>query len=301
MQFLALASGALTLALLLAILTTNENSRLTLGSQILATVSVAAFFLGFAPPQLLRIGWRKPEQARLQQAIASLLTFAESQEEVASRVLEPAAAIVGARAIAIRNAEGRVVAAWNVPHDAWTDLERKRQPPALWEDAEIVDLEVPGGSLVVWTSPYAPFFGDEELAVLRTLGALTGLALDRVRLFQAEHESRIALERAHEVNLNFIALAAHELRTPVTTVHGFVTTLHHLSRPAQPRTTRDAPERAAPADAAHGLTRRAATRPLAPRRRDGRDRTGARAGALTGRGDRQRRRSTPPEGRDRRA
>ena len=57
----------------------------------------------------------QPEQARLQQAIASLLTFAESQEEVASRVLEPAAAIVGARAIAIRNAEGRVVAAWNVP------------------------------------------------------------------------------------------------------------------------------------------------------------------------------------------
>ena len=243
MQFLALASGALTVAILLAILTTNEDSGLTLGSQILATVSVAAFFLGFAPPQLLRVGWRKPEQARLQQAIASLLTFAESQEEVASRVLEPAAAIVGARAIAIRNAEGRVVAAWNVPSDAWTDLERNRKAPALWEDAEIVDLEVPGGSLVVWTSPYAPFFGDEELAVLRTLGALIGLALDRVRLFQAEHESRIALERAHGVNLNFIALAAHELRTPVTTVHGFVTTLHHLSdrvSPEQRETLRNA-------------------------------------------------------------
>jgi len=88
---------------------------------------------------------------------------------------------------------------------------------------------VPGGSLVVWTSPYAPFFGDEELALLRTLGALTGLALDRVRLFQAEHESRIALERANEVKSNFVALAAHELRTPMTTIHGFVTTLHHLS------------------------------------------------------------------------
>src|SRR2546426_439759 len=46
MQFLALASGALTVALLLAILTTNEDSGLTLGSQVLATVSVAAFFLG---------------------------------------------------------------------------------------------------------------------------------------------------------------------------------------------------------------------------------------------------------------
>ena len=57
----------------------------------------------------------------------------------------------------------------------------------------------------------------------------SGLALDRVRLFQAEHEARIALERADEVKTNFIALAAHELRTPMTTIHGFVTTLHHLA------------------------------------------------------------------------
>ena len=229
MQFLALATGALTIALLLAILTTNQDSSLSLGSQVLATVSVVAFFLGFAPPQLLRIGWRRPEQARVQQAIASLLAFAESQEEVASRVLEPAAAIVGARAIAIRNAEGRVVAAWNVPAEEWATLEHGRTLPRLWDDAELVDLEVPGGSLILWTSPYAPFFGNDELALLRTVGALTGLALDRVRLFQAERETRLALERANEVKMNFIALAAHELRTPVTTIHGFVTTLHHVS------------------------------------------------------------------------
>jgi signal transduction histidine kinase len=80
----------------------------------------------------------------------------------------------------------------------------------------------------VWTTPYAPFFGGEELALLRTLGALTGLALDRVRLFQEEHEARVQLERANQVKTNFVALAAHELRTPVTTIHGFVQTLHHL-------------------------------------------------------------------------
>src|SRR5216117_2560819 len=192
-------------------------------------MSVAAFFVGFAPPSLLRVIWRAPEQTRLQEAIASLLTFAASQEEVASRVLEPAAGIVGARALAIRNADGRIVAAWNVPDDVWTSLERGNAVPALWEDAKVVDLEVPGGSIVVWTSPYAPFFGDEELRLLSTLGALTGLALDRVRMFQAEHAARVALERANEVKTNFIALAAHELRTPMTTIHGFVTTLHHLS------------------------------------------------------------------------
>jgi signal transduction histidine kinase len=80
----------------------------------------------------------------------------------------------------------------------------------------------------VWTTPYAPFFGDEELQLVRTLGALTALALDRVRLFTDERDARLALERANRVMADFVALAAHELRTPVTTIHGFVHTLNHL-------------------------------------------------------------------------
>jgi signal transduction histidine kinase len=227
MRLLAAAATLITLALLLTIFTSSQDSLVSLGGGALATVAVVSFLVAFAPPRILRVLWRGPEQERLQQAIASLLTFAETQEEVASRVLEPAAGIVGASALAIRNAEGRVVAAWNVPGDLWPTLEHGSLP-AGGPHGQIVDLEVPGGSLVVWTSPYAPFFGDEELAILNTLGALTGLALDRVRLFQSEHETRLALERANEVKTNFIALAAHELRTPMTTIHGFVTTLHHL-------------------------------------------------------------------------
>ena len=230
MRFLASASTLITVALFLSILTTDQDSPLSLASGALATVSVVVFLLGFAPPALLRLWWRLPEQGRLQEAIASLLAFAESQEEVAQRVLKPAATIVGADAIAIRNAEGRVVASWNVPTELWPSLERGNGGVrAAARRAEVIDLEVPGGSLIVWTSPYAPFFGDEELRLLQTLGALTGLALDRVRLFRAERDARLALERADEVKTNFVALAAHELRTPMTTIHGFVTTLHHLA------------------------------------------------------------------------
>jgi signal transduction histidine kinase len=242
MRFLAGATALLTLALLVSLFTSSKDSPVSLASGALATVSVAAFFLGFAPPALLRLWWRVPEQARLQEAIAGLLGFAESQAEVAQRVLEPAAAIVGATAIAIRNAEGAVVAAWNVPEEHWASLERNGDEPA--EDrGELLDLEVPGGSLVVWTSKYAPFFGDEELRLLHVLGALTGLALESARLYAAERDARIALERADEVKTNFVALAAHELRTPMTTIHGFVTTLHHLADrldESQKETVRDA-------------------------------------------------------------
>ena len=45
---------------------------------------------------------------------------------------------------------------------------------------------------------------------------------------EQEHESRVALERANELMANFVALAAHELRTPVTTIHGFVQTLNRV-------------------------------------------------------------------------
>ena len=214
MQYLAFASASLALALILVLPTSNSDTWWAIGTQLLGLASVIAFLVGFSPPQVVRSLWRTPEVERFQSAMASLLTFAETQEEVASRVIEPAAQMVGARAALIRNAEGNVVASWNTG--------------SVGEGAELVEVEAPGSTITVWTTPEAPFFGEDELALLRALGAVTGLALDRVRLYQAEHQSRLQLERANEVKANFIALAAHELRTPMTTIHGFVTTLHHL-------------------------------------------------------------------------
>jgi signal transduction histidine kinase len=96
------------------------------------------------------------------------------------------------------------------------------------DDPAVLRLEVPSGTLVIWASRYAPFFGTDEIELLRTLGNLASLALDRSRLFVGEREARLALERADEMKSNFIALAAHELRTPVTSVHGVVATLDRL-------------------------------------------------------------------------
>ena len=75
MHFLAAATGLITVALLVSIFTTNQDSALSLVAGVIATISVVAFFLGFTPPQLLRVLWRAPEQARLQEAMAGLLSL----------------------------------------------------------------------------------------------------------------------------------------------------------------------------------------------------------------------------------
>jgi signal transduction histidine kinase len=227
MRLLASASALLTAALFVAVLAADEDSALAAAGGLLAFASSIGFYLGLAPPLLIRLLWRRPEQRRVQAAIQSLMTIAKSRTEVVERVLAPMADIVGARAVAIRDSDGAVLGAYNVPESLVEKLQEGGPPPRV-DSEHVLELEMPDGSLLVWTTPYAPFFGDEELQLLRTLGALTAIALDRVRLFEQEHLARLALEQADELKTNFIALAAHELRTPVASIHGFVQTLNRL-------------------------------------------------------------------------
>jgi signal transduction histidine kinase len=214
MRMLSFASAALTVAIIGSAFASTQDSVGAVVVQLLALVSGVAFLLGLEPPKFVRFSWRASEQQRLQEAIRGLMTLATTRTEVAQRVLGPVAALVGARAACIYDGDGNILAQQLVPEETG--------------GIDPVRVEEPGVVLHVWTSPYAPFFGEDELRALHTVAALTGIALDRVRLFEQEHQARLALERANELMTNFVALAAHELRTPVTTVHGFVQTLNHL-------------------------------------------------------------------------
>lgn len=222
MKLLSFAAAALTVAIVGSAFSTNASSIGSAAAQGLAVLSGFAFLLGLDPPQIVRAYWRLPEQLRLQEAIRSLMTLAMTRGEVAERVLAPVAALVGARRAAIFDAEGTLHATLGVSPDLARELEDGPTP------TDVVRIMQPGAMLLVWTSPYAPFFGEDELRSLESMTALTGVALDRVRLFEEEHASRLALEHVNAVMTDFVALAAHELRTPVTTVHGFVQTLNQL-------------------------------------------------------------------------
>jgi signal transduction histidine kinase len=211
MRMLAFASATLTIALVGTTFATDQSRPGAFVVQLIGFVAILCFYLGIDPPQIVRAYWRQPEQVRLQEAMRGLVTLAVDPAEIAARIAGPSAALVGARGLAVRDAEGRELATWG----------------AVEPEGGVVIAEE-GLSFVAWTSPYAPFFGEDDLRTLHTIVGMTATALDRVRLFEQEHETRLALERANELMTNFVALAAHELRTPVTTIHGFVQTLNHL-------------------------------------------------------------------------
>jgi signal transduction histidine kinase len=210
MRLLALAATTITLSLLISVGGASDGSVATLVSTLLSSASALTFLVGMAPPAILRTAWRRPETTRLQGAITELMG-ATTRHEVVGQVLPPMAEIVGARAVELRNPDGEVLGAYgDVSDDA----------------GRIVSVDSPAGEVKLWTSTYTPFFGAEELALVRTLASLTALALDRARLFAHERDTREALERADEIKTNFVSLAAHELRTPVATIHGLVETIH---------------------------------------------------------------------------
>jgi signal transduction histidine kinase/drug/metabolite transporter superfamily protein YnfA len=224
-QILSFAAMAMTATIFLAVAATESGSNLEIATSALAVISGLAFLLGLAPPSAVRLLWRRPEQDRVRDAIQRLVS-ATSPEQVASDVLPPMTRLVGARAAFLLDEEGNVLGSHGAPAAALKTLRD--------DNRGVLRLPIPGGSLVVWTSPFAPFFGTEELELLGSLGALTGLALDRTRLFSQEREARLVLERADELKTGFIALAAHELRTPVTSVHGVVSTLDRLGDQLSP-------------------------------------------------------------------
>ena len=232
MRLMSGATAVLAVALLLG-LVPSESAAVQLSVQLAALASGAAFALGLSPPSSLRVLWRRTEDKHLQNGMIAVLR-AGTVEEVAGELLPPTVRIVGASSAALVDADGRILAMHGGTVEIGAELLDAGDDEA-GPTRQVVPLGEGRGALAVWTSLYTPFFGREEVDLLRTMGAVMTLALKRSEWLEDERAQRIALERAqqeadrarevateaNQTKNKFLSRMSHELRTPLNAILGF--------------------------------------------------------------------------------
>lgn len=199
MRLLSAGSAALNLALILAGLVSSLDSiGLSLVVQLLAVASAILFFIGFAPPPLLRVLWRREEQEELRRATVKLMV-ATSSSEVTSSILPHMSAIVGGRATAMLDKSDAIIDDHQVSDEMRMSVAELAEANGSHSGfaQDVVVLDVPFGKLIVWGTTATPIFGQDEVEFLQSLAVLTSLALERTELFQRERAARRSLERVN--------------------------------------------------------------------------------------------------------
>ena len=96
--------------------------------------------------------------------------------------------------------------------------------PRLPRSAVAVPMAVMGrvvGGFEV-QSPTLGAFTPEHVTLLRLVATMTAAAIDNVRLYEAERTARRVAQAAVRAREEFLSIAAHELKTPMTTLRGTV-------------------------------------------------------------------------------
>ena len=214
-----LAAGAVGLVLVLAIRVVSpgedRQATATTSDLVVAVLTLAAgplFLVGLAPPRALVARWRRPEEEALLEAEVALMA-ATSRAEVADGLLPHIAATLGSRRVRLVDDDGRESASHAEP--APLDL----SPPVPPGEAHSAPMR--SGSLTVEPDPYAPFFGREGLDLLRRLAGLTDVALRRAEVTERERATAVELAASNDAMREFVAVASHDLRTPLSVVKGY--------------------------------------------------------------------------------
>ncbi|MBN8506625.1 MAG: GAF domain-containing protein [Burkholderiales bacterium] len=76
------------------------------------------------------------------------------------------------------------------------------------------------GMLDLWHMSREEAFSENDVRLLETLAATTGVALQNVQLFNEAKAARAAAESANEAKSAFLATMSHEIRTPMNAVIG---------------------------------------------------------------------------------
>ena len=195
MRILSLGTLGLALALLIsgASQSGEEATPVSIATQLLALTTAPLFLLGFAPPRLIRLAWRRKEELALRAAELELMKALDPQH-IAGIILPSMCALVGGEAAILRDSSGRVVGSYVSPAPG-----SRAHAGSGTDKRSALTVKLRDGDIVVYASPFTPFFGSEEAQTLQSLGVLADLALARAELFQAEQRKNAYLRILQQV------------------------------------------------------------------------------------------------------
>jgi signal transduction histidine kinase len=200
----------------------------TLVVDVAALAAVPTLYVAFFPPVWLRRIWRQLEEEQFRSALHDLLLYSPDRVTLADKALGWAERLVGGESAFIVDAGGDVLASKGMSTADARELTSRgkflapqdgREPRRVGATIVVpLELQQGRGAMVIRSDRLTPIFGDEELTRLGQYATSLSAGLDRVTL-----SSKIAaLERA---KTDFLNIASHELRGPMTVIKGYLTML----------------------------------------------------------------------------
>jgi signal transduction histidine kinase len=254
-RMVAVAAGAAlfvgaVVTILVGALAPSTTTFLAVAAQIGALGSVGAFWVGFMPPGWVRRAMREPELRRFLDRSLRLAGVAD--DRVVLHELQAAATDAfgaGGATIGLADADARVLRYVSSETGDWMEVPSDTYVAgrAYTEDRSLVAGDAPQldpehadayrrlsattvlaapirgeqrrlGVLVVYAGR-EPIFADDDIALLELLADHLAVLLDTRTLTRQASEMR-AREEAARLKEEFLASAAHDLRSPLTVVLG---------------------------------------------------------------------------------
>lgn len=226
----AISAGCLGLlaVVVLGTLAGSFNPAVSAIVDVAAIAIVPLLYVAFFPPVWMRRLWRQPDEDQLRLALHDLLLYSADRETLAQRALTWAERLVGGDAAFVIDSDGTLLATRDISPEVASEFAKRREhlvtgpdgtPSRIGPNLVVpLDLKEGKGAMVIVSGRLTPLFGDDEMTRLRQYATSITAGLDRVLL-----NSRVAaLERAKS---DFLSIASHELRGPMTVIKGYLTML----------------------------------------------------------------------------